>query len=120
MQKPTIEQVQEYIIEKNYNLDAQSFWYSYESKGWKVGKNPMQKWRGAVSNWAVNGWGKTAASTAAYVKRNAKDDTKDKLRDQYQDYLSGLTPAALADKIRDPGAMSHVVWLMEEIQRKGL
>ena len=121
MQKPTIEQVQAYIIEKNYILDAEAFWYSYESKGWMVGKNPMKQWRGAISNWAVNGWGKTGAAQSDYLQRNAKDYTKEKQRDEYEDYLTGLKPAALEDKIRDPGAMKHVVWLMEEIkQRKAL
>lgn len=48
---PTIEQLEEYIKEKNYNVNAEKFFYFYESKGWMVGKNKMKSWKAAVSTW---------------------------------------------------------------------
>lgn len=30
------------------------FWDYYESNGWKVGKNPMRSWQGAMRNWKRN------------------------------------------------------------------
>lgn len=33
--------------------EAQKFFNYYESKGWKVGKSPMQKWRSALANWKL-------------------------------------------------------------------
>lgn len=50
--KPTIEEIQTYCRERNKSVDAERFWNFYESKGWKVGKNPMKDWRAAVCNWA--------------------------------------------------------------------
>lgn len=50
--KPTIAEIQDYCRERNKSVDAERFWNFYESKGWKVGKNPMKDWRAAVCNWA--------------------------------------------------------------------
>lgn len=49
---PTIEQVQAYVTEKGYKVDAQRFVDFYESKGWFVGKNKMKDWKAAVRNWS--------------------------------------------------------------------
>lgn len=49
---PTVEQVQEYIAEKGYSVDAERFVDFYASKGWKVGSSPMKDWKAAVRNWA--------------------------------------------------------------------
>lgn len=49
--KPTIEEVEEYVKEKGYAVDAESFISFYESNGWKVGSNPMKSWRAAVTTW---------------------------------------------------------------------
>lgn len=48
---PTVEQVQAYISEKGYNVDAQYFVDYYQSKGWVVGKSPMKDWKAAVRLW---------------------------------------------------------------------
>lgn len=50
--KPTIAEIETYCQEKGKSVDAERFWNFYESKGWKVGKNPMKDWRAAVCNWA--------------------------------------------------------------------
>ena len=50
-QKPTIEEIRQYCLEKGYNVDAEQFFNFYESKGWVVGKSPMKNWRAAVSTW---------------------------------------------------------------------
>lgn len=50
--KPSIDEVRAYGIEKNLiYLDPEAFWYFYESKGWKVGKEVMKNWRSAASGW---------------------------------------------------------------------
>lgn len=48
---PTIEEVEGYIKEKGYTVDAQRFIDFYESKGWMVGKNKMKDWKAAVRTW---------------------------------------------------------------------
>lgn len=49
--KPTIEEIQAYVSEKGYHIDAESFFSFYESKGWKVGKTPMTSWKSACVTW---------------------------------------------------------------------
>ena len=115
MKKPTIQEIQAYIEEKNYNLDAHVFFHHYEQKGWKVGKAPMKRWHSAVSLWGVQGWGKTGASTYNYNKRNATPDDHQRHRDMYEDHFRGKTRVALEDLRKDPGQLKHVVWLMDEI-----
>ena len=55
--KPTVEEVQAYINENNYNVDAEHFIDYYTSNGWKVGRNPMKDWKAAVRTWARNDHG---------------------------------------------------------------
>ena len=50
-QKPTIEEIRQFCLEKGYNVDAEQFFNFYEAKGWLVGKSPMKNWRAAVSTW---------------------------------------------------------------------
>lgn len=51
---PTLEEVQEYCIERNNAVDAQNFIDFYESKGWVVGKSKMKSWKAAVRTWEKN------------------------------------------------------------------
>ena len=51
MKRPTLEEVQAYVTQKGYSVDAESFIAFYESNGWKVGKNPMKSWRAALVTW---------------------------------------------------------------------
>ena len=116
MKKPTIEEIQAYIDEKNLNIDAEGFFYHYQAKGWKTKSGPMVCWHSAVALWGVQGWGKTGRSTARHAKRSARPDDARRARELYQDHFEQLTPRALQDKIDEPGQMKHVVWLMEEVK----
>lgn len=49
---PTTEEVEAYIREKGYHMDAQRFVDFYSSKGWMVGKTKMRDWRAAARGWA--------------------------------------------------------------------
>lgn len=57
--KPTIEDLEDYINEKGYRVDAHKFYDYYESNGWKVGRNPMKDWKAAIRNWAHNDYNKS-------------------------------------------------------------
>ncbi len=50
-QKPTIPQIHAYIIQNNLNVDAERFYYYYESNGWVVGKTKMVNWKACVHTW---------------------------------------------------------------------
>lgn len=48
---PTLKEVSDYCIERNNNIDPQTFIDFYESKGWMVGKNKMKDWKASVRTW---------------------------------------------------------------------
>lgn len=48
---PTFDELSAYIIAKNYRVDPSRFLAYYDSNGWKVGKNPMRSWKGALYSW---------------------------------------------------------------------
>lgn len=57
---PTVEEVQEYVNEKGYKVNAQRFVDYYSSKGWTIGRNsPMKNWQAAVRTWASNDFNKS-------------------------------------------------------------
>lgn len=59
--QPTVDEVCTYCQENGYTLvDPERFVNFYQSKGWKVGKEPMKDWRAAVRNWNSRDKDKTA------------------------------------------------------------
>ena len=51
---PTVDEVQEYVTEKGYDVDPERFVNYYTAIGWKVsGKSPMKDWKAAVRNWVA-------------------------------------------------------------------
>lgn len=49
--KPTLEEVTAYCEERKNGISAQQFMDFYESKGWKVGNQPMKDWKASVRTW---------------------------------------------------------------------
>lgn len=75
MKRPTLAEVEAYIIEKNYSVNAESFISFYESNGWKVGKNPMKNWKAAVTTWQTknNNNGKNERRGSGAIAQSAKE-----------------------------------------------
>jgi hypothetical protein len=52
MKKPTLEEVQAHgVVIGLLNGECEKFFDFYESKGWRVGSQPMKLWTAAMSNW---------------------------------------------------------------------
>lgn len=52
-QKPSLEELTDYITENQLNCDARAFLDYFESVGWKIGgKSAMKDWKAAVRNWS--------------------------------------------------------------------
>ena len=49
--KPTLEEVKQYCLERENNIDPENFIDYYNSVGWKVGKNQMKDWKAAIRTW---------------------------------------------------------------------
>lgn len=60
--KPTIDEIQNYCMERNNNVNAEQFFDYYESNGWKVGKNSMKDWKAAVRTWERSEYRKPATT----------------------------------------------------------
>lgn len=66
---PTVDDVRSYCQEKGYtDIDAEAFVAFYQSKGWKVGSQPMKDWHAAVVTW---------------VKRHKEQSTKTAKKGNY-------------------------------------
>ena len=48
---PSLEEVRAYCLDRNNNVDPETFIDFYSSKGWKVGSQPMKDWKAAVRTW---------------------------------------------------------------------
>jgi hypothetical protein len=69
--KPSNEEVYEYMVEKEFEfakIESQKFINFFESKGWKVGKNPMKSWKSAVANWMINFYDRNKIQTTKKSK----------------------------------------------------
>jgi biotin operon repressor len=53
-QKPTLEEIKQYCLERHNDVDPNQFYDFYESKGWLVGKVKMKNWQAAVRTWERN------------------------------------------------------------------
>lgn len=49
--RPSVEEVRAYCQERHNAIDAEQFVDYYESKGWRVGHNPMKDWKACVRTW---------------------------------------------------------------------
>ena len=54
---PSVSDVYEYMLKKGLDSrkEPQKFIDYYTSNGWKVGKNPMKSWKGAIGGWLARG-----------------------------------------------------------------
>lgn len=49
--KPTIEEITQYCLERNNDINAEAFYDFYESKDWYVGRNKMKDWKACIRTW---------------------------------------------------------------------
>jgi hypothetical protein len=66
--KPSIDEVKEYIKQKEYKVDADTWYLHYESNGWLVGKVKMRSWKASISYWSKNSFNNGKSSAAAPKK----------------------------------------------------
>lgn len=71
--KPTHEEINQYLIEKNKVMDVEHFYDFYESKNWMVGKNKMKCWKSATNNWIRNNNKFTGANNGTHNNSNRKE-----------------------------------------------
>jgi hypothetical protein len=76
---PTVTEVEAYIREKGYSVDADKFIAYYESNGWRVGRNPMKDWKAALRTWQANQFDRTPQKKTVVAQQyEQRDYTQDK------------------------------------------
>ena len=58
--KPSLEDIRAYCQERGNAVDPETFYDFYQSKGWKVGNQPMKDWKAAVRTWEKSRDNRTA------------------------------------------------------------
>ena len=53
-QKPTIEEIKNYCLERKNSINPIQFFNYYEAKGWLIGKNQMKDWKACIRTWEQN------------------------------------------------------------------
>ena len=86
-QKPSLEEVRSYCLERNNNVDPEAFVSFYESKGWMVGKNKMKDWKAAVRTWERN----RKPDTKPEVKSNPKIHNFNERTYDYDELMKSIT-----------------------------
>lgn len=71
--KPTIQEIIEYKLEKQFLSDPQAFIDYHDSRGWVVGRSPMKDWKGAFRRWESNEkkWSKENANKQSATERRS-------------------------------------------------
>jgi len=83
--KPTLEEVNNYCLERKNNIDAEAFISFYESKDWYIGKNKMKNWKQAIITWEKRDI-KTSNTGMSKIHSHLQKNinVKEKLRKQFK------------------------------------
>ena len=82
--KPTIDDVKLYCLERNNNIDAETFFDFYESKDWLVGKNKMKNWKASVRTWEKREQNKSQKMSKIHQHLQKNINVKEKLKKQFE------------------------------------
>lgn len=70
---PEISEIKEYCFLRNNNVDAETFYNFYQSKGWMVGKSKMKDWKACIHTWEKSNNNQTNNSITNGKKRHNVD-----------------------------------------------
>ena len=74
--KPSVEEIKNYCLERNNNVDPEAFYDFYESKDWFIGKSKMKDWKAAIRNWERGDKKKPKTMSKLHSQINAWKDAK--------------------------------------------
>ena len=85
---PTLDEVRSYCKERNNNVDPETWFHHYDGNGWKVGKNPMKKWKSAIITWERNGG--TNGKSVRQPPQTLEEEIAERVR-RANEYIGGKT-----------------------------
>ncbi len=81
--KPTVNDIANYCIERNNNINAESFFDFYESKNWMVGRNKMKDWKACIRTWERRNNQKPQSMSKIHSHLQKNFNVKEKLKKQF-------------------------------------
>ena len=72
--KPSLEEVKEYCEQRKNGIDPQHFIDFYESKGWKVGNQPMKDWKACVRTWEQRNKSENKSTKTAEASKYVREE----------------------------------------------
>lgn len=118
-QKPTIDEIKAYILEKKYTVNPDQFLARYESNGWMVGKNHMKDWRATIRYWQANNFdngGSKKQSTAwGGIRPNVTDHRTKEQEISDLKYSIGCLEELKLDKTVHPNNFEQLPRLKERL-----
>lgn len=79
---PTLLEVTNYIHQKGYTISPEAFLGYYTANGWRVGQNPMQSWKAAISSW--NGRDLEEGNSQNHHQKNRNKIETEQTQQQYE------------------------------------
>ena len=86
--KPTFDEVNNYCLERNNNIDPEAFIAFYESKGWMVGSNKMKNWKQAIITWEKREAKKPKTMSKIHQHLQKNLNVKEKLKKQFENEIN--------------------------------
>ena len=83
--KPSLEEINNFILEKNLKVNGEHFYDYYESNGWKVGKNSMKDWKATLRNWNRNNFNEKSKNS----NKTKNEEQWEYLKELYEQEISG-------------------------------
>ena len=85
--KPSLDELQTYINEKQLNVNAENFIDYYDSNGWMVGRSKMKDWKATARRWSRTNNNPKDATKPSWLD---KEITKDVVSEEEQKELDKL------------------------------
>jgi hypothetical protein len=67
---PEISEIKDYCFLRKNNVDAETFYNFYQSKGWMVGKSKMKDWKACIHTWEKSNTNQTNSITNGKRRNN--------------------------------------------------
>ena len=86
--KPSLNDVKDYCLERNNNIDCEAFLDFYESKNWMVGKNKMKDWKASVRTWERRDKKKPQTMSKIHQHLQKNINVKEKLKQKFKNEIN--------------------------------
>ena len=94
---PTLEEVEQYIIEKGYDIDGEYLYSHYESIGWQTKRGvKIVNWKAAVDKWAKN----QPKFNQDNYGNNSKSSQRDNIEEAQRAVLRDIGESIAASAVR--------------------